>query len=573
MLEILESDEPIAFDTETTGLNVYAEDFELRLCQFGTAETAYVWEPADFPDLARRAVTTRPVWMWNADYDCRVLDQVLGIDLEETAPCVMDAAILSRLIDPRGEKDGGIGHSMDAQANERLGLDVKGKAKAAMMEAGKAYKLRSQAAVWAGIPVHDETYVRYAGQDVLLTARLGPGLLAEIEEHDLAEVASFEHTFAYCVSTLVRRGWAIDREYAERALAEFQDEFERQEEWLQVDGIRPTATGNYSTSRAGLVEKFEEMGVEFKEHTASGAVKLDDDVLQKIARSYRNDDAARIAQTVLAAKVAQKTQGFVRGFLEAADKDDRVHANLNPLGTLTGRMSSSSPNLQNLTRDVEEVRGCFVPEPGQALIGVDFAAVEWRVAAAVTGDENMKRVFREGGDIHADVARIVFGPEFSKAQRQQCKSVGLGRLYGGGVDTLARQSGLPRDKVEEAVAAIDHLYPGIRAKVREAYDTISGPTRLVLSTGRHAITDAAYKALNVQCQGPARDLLAQGVVRLFEAGLGEYVLMLVHDEVILSVPELEAEAYVEKVRDILECDFEGVRIEAEGQVLGERWKK
>lgn len=510
--------------------------------------------------------------MWNADYDCRVLDQVLEIDLEETAPFVMDAAILSRLIDPRGEKDGGAGHSMDAQANERLGLDVKGKAKAAMLEAGKAYKLRSQAAVWAGIPTNDATYVTYAGQDVLLTARLGPGLLAEIENHDLAEVASFEHTFAYCVSTLVRRGWPIDRGYAEKALESFGDAFGVAELDLKAAGVEPTKTGNYSTARAGLVAKFVDLGVTFTEYTPAGGVKLDDEILQKIAHKA-HDQAANIALTVLAAKVAQKTQGFVRGFLEAADKDDRVHANLNPLGTLTGRMSSSSPNLQNLTRDVEEVRGCFVAEPGQTLIGVDFAAVEWRVAAAVTGDENMKRVFREGGDIHADVARIVFGADFTKAQRQQCKSVGLGRLYGGGVDTLARQSGLPRDKVEEAVAAIDHLYPGIRAAVREAYDTINGPTRLVLATGRHAITDAAYKALNVRCQGPARDLLAQGVVRLFEAGLGEYVLMLVHDEVILSVPELEAEAYVEKVRDILECDFEGVRIEAEGQVLGERWRK
>lgn len=565
------ADLPVAFDTEGAHLNVYAEDFELRLCQFGTTDEAYVWEPKDFPDLAKTVTTYRPLWMWNADYDTRVLDHCLGITLEETAPFVMDGAILSRLIDPRGEKDGGVGHSMDAQANERLGLDVKGKAKSAMMEAGKQYKLRSQAAVWAGIPTTDETYVRYAGQDVMLTSRLGPDLLEEIEEHGLEDIASFEHAVAYCVSTLIRKGWQIDRQYAADALQKFEEQFAELEADLSHRGVRPTATGNYSTSRAGLIERFQALGVRFKDQTASGAVKLDDEVLQKIAD--RDDEAAEIAKTVLAAKAAQKSQGFVRGFLEAADPNGRVHSNLNPLGTLTGRMSSSSPNLQNLTRDATEVRGCFVSEPGEVLIGVDFASVEWRVAAGVTGDKNMKYVFEQDGDMHGLVAQVVFGKEFTKAQRQQVKSVGLGRLYGGGVATLARQSGLPEEDVERAVQAIDRLYPGIREKVREAYDTISGPTRIELATGRHAITDAAYKALNVQCQGPARDLLAYGLVRLFEAGLGDNVLMLVHDEVILSVPEFEAEAYVAKVQEILACDFMGVRIESEGQVLGERWKK
>lgn len=568
--ELRDSGRTVALDTEGSGLEVYKPDFALRLVQFGDTEVSYVFEPAGREDLIRYLVTAGPCVYWNACFDTRVLDKALGIPLEETWEHAIDAAILSRLIDPRGKKDGGIGHAMKDNAVERLGLDV-ADARKLVMEAGRAYKLRKEADVWAKIPTTDETYRTYAGQDTILAARLYEVLLPELQELDLEEVCSLEHAVAYCVSTLIRKGWKVDRPYAEAALVKYAQEFEHEEAQLKGMQVRPTATGNYSTSRAGLIDRFTELGVRFTETTASGAPKLDDEVLQRIAA--KDDEAAEIAATVLRAKVAQKTQGFIKGFLEAADPNDRVHATLNPLGTLTGRMSCSNPNLQQATREIPEVRGCFVAEPEQVLLSVDYSGVEWAVAAGVTDDANMRRVLREGGDMHGLVAHVVFGKDYTKAQRQQCKSVGLGRLYGGGVDTLARQSGLPRAKVEEAVAAIDKLYPGIRAKVREAYELIDGPTRLHLASGRHAITDAAYKALNVQCQGPARDLLAYALLRLFEAGLGENVLMLVHDEVILSVPKDEAEAYLDKVQGLMACEFLGVQIVSEGDVIGPRWKK
>src|SRR5690606_37529446 len=140
---------PVAFDTETSGINVYAADFELRLCQFGTTDEAYVWRPRHFPGLARLVTTTRPVWYWNAEFDTRTMSHVSGIPLHELWGYVMDAQILARLIDPRGQKDGGIGHTLDAWAEHELGLTAKDEAKRAMMEAGKRYKIRKQADVWA----------------------------------------------------------------------------------------------------------------------------------------------------------------------------------------------------------------------------------------------------------------------------------------------------------------------------------------------------------------------------------------------------------------------------------------
>src|SRR5690606_19177438 len=263
--------------------------------------------------------------------------------------------------------------------------------------------------VWAKIPDDDETYVRYAGQDVMLASRLGVELSRQIEELDLVDIASKQHAVAYCYADMTHRGWKIDRPYAEEAIRKYEGVFAEKEAELAGYGIRPTATGNYSTSRDGLIEKFVELGVQFKEVTSTGAPKLDDAVLSDIA-SKRDDEAALIARTVLEARRAQKVAGQLRGYLDAADPNDRVHPNLTPLGTHTGRTSCSNPNLQNPDKEAVEVRGVFVAEDeDHVIVSSDLKSVEWRTAAIVTGDENMKRIFAEGGDIHAETAGRFYG--------------------------------------------------------------------------------------------------------------------------------------------------------------------
>lgn len=596
---LLASDYPVSYDTETSGLSVYAADFRHRLSQFGTAVLAFTWVPEEFPGLDRRVTTTRPVWYFNADHDTRVLDRAHGIRLEETWPYVRDASILARLVDPRNEKQGGIAHTLDAQCEARLGLGAKGTAKEAMLRAGRRYGLRSEAAMWAGIPTDDPDYNVYAGQDVMLTTRLGEHLWAGIEHYCLETEATVEHAVAYCVSAIIRRGWRFDAPYALEAVKRLEQAFRVEDARIADFGVRPTkSSGLYTTSRDGLIERFLELGVTFTEPSdsavkkiesgewtsdrveAARAWKLDEDVLLGIASEHGGEPAGELARAVLAAKKPHKAATTIRGYLKHLGADGRVHANINPLGTKTGRMSSSSPNLQNPDRDIAEVRGCFLPEPGHVHISVDYSGVEWRVAAGVTGDERMREVFERGEDMHALTAKLLHGDAFASADkatqkklRQEAKTRGLGKLYGQGYRSAARQEGIPVHEMKKVHDAIDTLYPGIRRKIEEMTEVIDGPTRLDLATGRQVIADAGYKSLNYLCQGPARDLLAYAVLRLFEAGLGGYICMLVHDEIVLSVPAERAQEYLEMVQEIMAGEFMGVKIESEGAIVGERWRK
>jgi hypothetical protein len=624
----------VSFDTETTGLRVYAPDFRIRLAQFGNEDIAYVWRPQEFPELVRQVTTTVPVWMWS-DFDVRGIDRVFGVKLEETCPFLKDGATLSRLTNPTAQ------HHLKQQASKRCNLEVEDARKVVEERALRYFwkdgewhfvseedEAKTQAAlraraqdelkaerkaakkagtvvedrlpdrvrrymaetlgrrmtkeeVWAEIPDTDEVYVIYAGQDCLLTSRVCPVIQAEIVEFGLEEIASFEHGMLYHAACMKRKGWKLDRPYAEDALRDFTAEFEAGEKDLARFGFDPIEkSGLYWSATDAQLRRFEALGVRFTiPNDSETDFKLDKKVRAWIAETYPGL-AAEMAIAISKTSEAKRSMDFITGFLDYADADDRVHAGLNPLGARTGRMSCSEPNLQNCTKEEERIRGCFLADPGESLVSIDFSGVEWRVAAGVTEDRNMKRVFASGGDIHAMVAMLVYGDEYKNADektqkklRGKVKSVGLGRLYGGGVPTLARQAGITEAMAQRAVDAIDKLYPGIRALSRRMYDEIAGPTPIYIETGRRVVATSAHLALNYMCQGPARDLLAYAVARIFEAGYGDRLLMLVHDEAIFSVPKADAEAWAAKLKDLMECEFMGVKIEAEVDILGARWRK
>lgn len=572
---LLHAADTIAADTETTGLDPYAPGFECRLIIVGSTEQAFVM-PLDTAREITGEMFQREVWFHNRTYDLLVLEETVGTSFDMSAVSSRDTGILSRVLDSRPKHMGGTGHSLDDLGKALLGVDDKGEAKKALMAAGRKLKLRKQADVWRHIPLDCPEYITYAGQDAILTARLAVELQRMVRERGLADVIELEHRTAANLAQLTRTGMAFDLAWAEKAKAEYLAELDEAERELR-DWWGVTSNGAWAHKAIpALVACFRAQGVSvWPAFTPTGREQLTQAVLAEFSQSD-NSRVAALAQTVRTAQEARHFAGYVDGFLESVGRDGRVHAVVNPLAAVTGRMSVSNPPLQQLPRSDARLRGCFVPDEGHVLVSADYAQMEIRAGAAVTADQSLIEAIVNGEDIYERIAVILGGPDWTKDHRQLAKGGVLAFMYASGVRTMVKQLGVSEQRVMEVRAAVDGAYPGLRRFLKRATKHVeAGNTTAKSFTGRPLVIDPdrPYTVLNVLCQGPCRDVMAQAVNSMFDAGIGRYLRLVVHDEAILSVPAGEVAALIPVIEECMYADFRGVPMTAEAEILGERWRK
>jgi DNA polymerase-1 len=257
----------------------------------------------------------------------------------------------------------------------------------------------------------------------------------------------------------------------------------------------------------------------------------------------------------------------------------RVHTSFNQTGTVTGRISSSDPNLQNIpirTEQGRRVRDAFIAAPGNALVGADYSQIELRVLAHISGDPGLLQAFHEGQDIHASTAAVVYGipiEQVTLEQRNFAKRVNFGLLYGMSAFRLARESDLTLSEAEEFVTAYFERFPRVRGyfeetkrraaengyvetllKRRRYFSVLqSRDTSRATQLSRRA---AEREAINMPIQGTAADIIKIAMIRL-QAALGEHGLrgqmtLQVHDELVLEAPKDEAEETARLVSEVME---------------------
>ncbi len=252
----------------------------------------------------------------------------------------------------------------------------------------------------------------------------------------------------------------------------------------------------------------------------------------------------------------------------------RIHTSFNQTVAATGRLSSSEPNLQNVpirTQLGRRIRTAFVAEPGRILLSADYSQIELRVLAHMSGDPNLIEAFRKEEDIHARTALQVFGEdsELSEAERRRrAKIINFSIIYGKTAFTLGKEFGVP---TREAQAFIDNYfdrYPKVRvlldkiirdAQLTGKVKTIFGRHRYIPEIGsRNRATREAAKrvAVNAPIQGTAADLIKKAMIELWRdlqsKGLETRLLLQVHDELVLEVPEKEVEEVSALVRRVME---------------------
>lgn len=578
-----------AADTETTGLNAFAPGFKVRIVQIGTIDEAWILR-SDFPRhlaaLHQLLENGPQTWWHNWVFDAIALEQ-MGFDFNAIAARARDTDILSRLIDPRPPQKGGTGHKLEQLMAHYLGTSSKKASKRAIWDAwGKPNKVKISD-IWPVVPVDLPEYEIYAGQDVFGTARLSIPLSEKVKASpQLTRLSNIEHPLSKRIALMQRIGMPFDNEWAARAEKKFDTALGKAEKELVTEwGVDQTASWAH-TSATSLKARFTDMGAPLTKRTApskrhpEGQVSLDAEVLKALAQE--KGEVGALALTVLTAKRNKHYGEYIRTMRAEVGYDGRIHPNVRPMQAATARMSVSNPPVQQFPRDDVDIRGCLLADEGEVILAADYAQVEFRVGAAASQDPVMMKKIRNGEDLHEVTARALFGENFNKQQRQASKPIGFGRLYLGGANGIRQQmiesdtTGYvpPLKDVKRAIAAFDKLYKVYNRQARAWKDQVErSGGRITTITGRPLIVEPSYAAANYMIQSAARDVFAAGITRLHKMGLGDRLRLVVHDEVILTVPPKEAEDIAHEVTKAMSTVIKGVPIETEWEVKEERWRK
>ncbi len=257
----------------------------------------------------------------------------------------------------------------------------------------------------------------------------------------------------------------------------------------------------------------------------------------------------------------------------------RVHTSFNQTGSVTGRLSSSNPNLQNIPIRTEEgrrVRRGFIAEEGNVLLSVDYSQIELRIVAHMAQDEAMLEAFRKGQDIHATTAAAIYGVPLetvTREQRRHAKAINFGLIYGMSAFGLTRSTDLTLAEAEAFVDAYFRQFPGVRRYLdetrrlaaRQGYvETLLGRRRYFpalkrANINRNLRNREEREAINAPIQGTAADIMKIAMLRVFEAlersGARAKMLLQVHDEVVLECPRRELNETARLVRQAMESAY------------------
>jgi DNA polymerase-1 len=317
--------------------------------------------------------------------------------------------------------------------------------------------------------------------------------------------------------------------------------------------------------------------------TAGGAVSVDKEVLEKITVTIPGTEAAAVAAAMLAVRSKEKmASSYFKVFIDRADSNGVVHPQILTSEARSSRMSIRQPALQTLPKDDSAgVRGVVMSrEDDEDLFTSDYDQIEMRIAAILSQDQGLMKVFRDadasGGDFFTSMgSQIYHEPGFIKKdpRRRIVKNAMYGTLYGAGPAKVAVTAKISLAEAIETLNGIFTSYPGLRRLMRSAEAQAKRDGHITTMGGRRLDVEpaAAYKALNYIIQGSAAVLLKRTLVDMACAGLEDYLVVPVHDEVVFSVPKDCTEDVRQVVADIMPIRDLPLEIGAEPSLPMARW--
>lgn len=302
--------------------------------------------------------------------------------------------------------------------------------------------------------------------------------------------------------------------------------------------------------------------------TRGGQASTSQDVLEKLSGHHPVVDALLEFR-----KLEKLRSTYLEPLPRLMGPDGRIRTTFNQLATATGRLSSSNPNLQNIpVRGPfgRRMRACFTAPQGKKLVSADYSQIELRVLAHLSRDENLLAAFREGADIHARTASLLFDTpqsEITPDQRRNAKTINFGLIYGMGPQKLAQELHIPLSEARtfmtryfERLQGLKHFYENVEEQAREQgyVTTLAGrrrPLPDIQAENQQARSLARRQAINTLIQGSAADIIKLAMLAVHNdeelRSIDARLLLQVHDELLLEVPEAAAQRAGERVADLM----------------------
>jgi len=577
VLDTIDKDAIIAFDTETTGLD-YDKDKLVGFSFCVNDEEAYYVpfrhfylgvpqqiSEEDAKEAIRKIFTFRVVGH-NIKFDLHFVTRFLEVD---ELPIECDSMILAWLINPESAL------SLDKLAKALLNHE---------MIAFKDTVKKGEN--FASVELEDACM--YASEDALITYKLYKLFLHKLElqdaKHLIKEAHDVEIPFISTLLCMERKGIEVDVNFLEDFLVEVKATLESLTK--SIYELAGTEFNINSTKQLGVV-LFETLGLPVGKKTKTG-YSTDEKVLSSL-----KDKHPIIVKLLEYREVYKLYSTYIEPLLKLANENElhRIHTSFVQTGTATGRLSSKNPNLQNIPTRTPlgaKIREAFIAGEGKKLIGIDYSQIELRLLAHFSQDPVLVDAFMHDKDIHLQTAIILFGEEEAASKRNIAKTVNFGLLYGMGQKKLSDTLGITTKEAKAIIEKYFESFPTVKSYFHSIVESSKEKGYVETLLGRRRYFDyeratpmyrAAYEreSVNSVFQGSAADLIKLSMNKIHatiqKESLPAVMLLQIHDELIFEVDAAHADRLGTQFRAIMQ-EIMPLNIPLKASLnIGDKWSQ
>ena len=423
-----------------------------------------------------------------------------------------------------------------------------------------------------------DVYGKYLCQRTLGILECYDIIKEELKDRDLMKVLNdVEMPLIEILSAMEKKGIKIDPDYFSNYEIELGNLIEELQEKIYLE-----AGENFNINSPKQLAEilFFKLNLPPVKKTKTG-LSTDEEVLEKL-----KNDGEKIAKYILEyRKLAKLKNTYVDAIPKLRDEKNRIHTTFNQIGTTTGRLSSSDPNLQNIPVKTDEgikIRQGFIAEEGNVLMGIDYSQIELRVLAQLSGDKNLREAYQQNMDLHSLTARKIFElsdvENVSREQRIIAKTINFSIIYGKTAFGLAKELGINQREAAEYIERYFNQYPRVKDFEKEIIEftekngyteTFFGRRRIIEginSKNKNIRSQAERMAVNSVIQGTAAEIIKKVMIELYrylKDKEGISLLLQVHDELIFEIEKDKVEMYKKDIEDIMKnsVKFEDVPLE------------